>query len=91
MEIKQAYRRCALKHHPDRHASATVEDREAEETIFKDVSEAYSVLSDPQKKDRYDNGYDLEDLGGMGELTDSGSCNSHTTVTTTYTGQFANE
>ena len=66
-DIKKAYRRCALRHHPDRHSVAEVEVREAEEKIFKEVSEAYSVLSDPQKKNRYDNGYDLEELSGMGE------------------------
>lgn len=47
--------------------SAEVGVREAEEKIFKEVSEAYSVLSDPKKKYRYDNGMDLEEMGGMGE------------------------
>jgi DnaJ family protein C protein 7 len=44
--------------------------REQEEQKFKDVTEAYSVLSDSQKKMRYDNGQDLEDIGiGMGNET----------------------
>ena len=67
-DIKRAYRKLALKHHPDRHSQADPEVREEEEKKFKEVSSAYSVLSDPRKKGRYDNGHDLEDLGGdMGE------------------------
>ena len=61
-QIKQAYRKGALRHHPDRHVSAEPEVREKEESLFKDVSEAYSVLSDPKKKNRYDSGQDLDEL-----------------------------
>lgn len=48
-EIKKTYRKLALQHHPDRNPG----DKQAEEK-FKEVSEAYSVLSDPQKRAQYD-------------------------------------
>ena len=48
-EIKRAYRKLAMKYHPDRNPN----DKEAEEK-FKEINEAYSILSDPEKKSRYD-------------------------------------
>jgi curved DNA-binding protein len=50
-DIKKAYRRLALQWHPDRHPA---EGREAAEAKFKRISEAYEVLSDPEKRKRYD-------------------------------------
>lgn len=65
-EIKKAYRKRALIHHPDRHSHDTPDKQKEEERKFKEVGEAYSVLSDSRKKDRYDSGADLDDLEGPG-------------------------
>ncbi len=58
--LKSAYRKLALKYHPDRNPN----DQDAEEK-FKEAAEAYSVLSDPQKRAAYDR-YGHQGLQGMG-------------------------
>lgn len=61
-EIKKAYRKLALQLHPDKNP-----DDEKAEARFKEVGEAYAILSDPQKKARFDSGADLDGgMGGMG-------------------------
>jgi molecular chaperone DnaJ len=73
-EIKRAYKRLAIEHHPDRNQG----DPAAEER-FKECSEAYAVLSDEDKRARYDrmgmgafdggaSGFDTVDLGSMAEV-----------------------
>jgi len=48
-DIKRAYRKLALQHHPDHHP----DDPESEETL-KEINEAYAVLGDPKKREEYD-------------------------------------
>ena len=71
-EIKKAYRKLAVKYHPDKNPG----DKEAEEK-FKEAAEAYSVLSDADKKARYDQfghagveGAGPDFSGGFGNLND---------------------
>ena len=59
-EIKKTYRKLALKYHPDRNSS----DGDAEKR-FKEINEAYQVLSNPEKRARYDQFGSTEGMGGF--------------------------
>lgn len=77
-DIKSAYRKAALKWHPDRWVDGTDAEKKTAEEKFKEASEAYSVLSDPDKRAKYDkfgaaglDGQGAPDFsGGFGNLND---------------------
>ena len=67
-DIKKAYRKIAIKYHPDRNPGS----KEAEEK-FKEAAEAYDVLHDPQKRQQYDQfGFDGPNMGGFGGFSSGG-------------------
>lgn len=67
-DIKKAYRKLAMQYHPDKNPG----DKKAEEK-FKEISEAYAVLSDPQKRQKYDSyGSDAFDNSSAGAGFDFG-------------------
>lgn len=66
-EIKKAYRKLAVKYHPDKNPG----DKEAEES-FKEISEAYEVLGDPQKRATYDQFGHTMGPEGVGGFRDFG-------------------
>ena len=61
-DLKKAYRKLALKYHPDKNPG----DKEAEER-FKEIGEAYQILADPERRSRYDRfGHAAFEQGGFG-------------------------
>ena len=66
-EIKSAYRKLALKWHPDRWVNGSDAEKKTAEENFKEAAEAYSILSDPDKRAKYDQfGFAAEQMGGGG-------------------------
>ena len=64
-EIKSAYRKLALKWHPDRWVNGSDAEKKTAEDNFKEAAEAYSILSDPDKRAKYDQfGFAAEQMGG---------------------------
>ena len=66
-EIKKAYRKAAMKYHPDKFANSSEAEKKDAEDKFKEINEAYEILSDVQKKAAYDQyGHAAFENGGQG-------------------------
>lgn len=65
-DLKKVYRKLSLKYHPDRQSGKSDAEKKAAEEKFKDIAEAYDVLSDPKKKSEYDNPQSSFDFSGFG-------------------------
>lgn len=70
-DVKKAYRHQAMRHHPDKHAEESEEAKKDHEQKFKDVAEAFTVLSDTKLRWNFDNcegeedGWDLDEEGNI--------------------------
>ncbi|KPA79888.1 putative DNAJ domain protein [Leptomonas pyrrhocoris] len=62
--IKRSYKKACLQWHPDKWANASEEEKSHAEVQFKEIGEAFGVLSDPQKKRLYDSGQMDNDVEG---------------------------
>ena len=79
-QIKSAYKKLALKWHPDRHANESEAQKKEAEEKFKEIAEAYAVLSDPEKKQKYDRfgsvdgmpnmDFNMDGFGDLGDIFD---------------------
>ena len=70
-DLKKAYRTLAMKYHPDKNRNKSEAEQTDAEKKFKEITEAYGVLSDPKKKEMYDSGqmeYDGDPGAGMGGM-----------------------
>lgn len=77
--VKKKFKRLAVQFHPDKWVNGTEQEKKNAEEKFKQINEANMVLSDPQKRERYDMGdmsgfdfsaYDFSQMGGFNPFTD---------------------
>lgn len=67
-EIKKQYKKAAMKHHPDRLSGKSEAEREAAATRFKEIGDAYELLTDPMTKRLWDEGHDREEINQRVEM-----------------------
>lgn len=67
-EIKAAFRKSAMQYHPDRQSGKSDEERKSAEAKFKEMNEAYEVLSDDEKRGQYDHMREMGANGGFGRF-----------------------
>jgi molecular chaperone DnaJ len=88
-EIKSAYRKLALKWHPDRWVNGTDAEKKTAEENFKEAAEAYSILSDPDKRAKYDKfGFATEQMGGGAGGFDFGGMDINDFLRNIFGGSF---
>jgi DnaJ-class molecular chaperone len=80
-EIKKAYKKMALKYHPDRNRNKSQVEQEEAAKMFRDINEAQDVLTNPEKRKMYesgamsydgDTGTDFSNFGNMGGFNNMG-------------------
>ena len=88
-EIKSAYRKLALKWHPDRWVNGTDAEKKTAEENFKEAAEAYSILSDADKRAKYDQfGFAAEQMGGGAGGFDFGGMDINDFLRNIFGGSF---
>ena len=88
-EIKSAYRKLALKWHPDRWVNGSDAEKKTAEENFKEAAEAYSILSDPDKRAKYDKfGFAAEQMGGGAGGFDFGGMDINDFLRNIFGGSF---
>lgn len=88
-EIKSAYRKLALKWHPDRWVNGSDAEKKTAEENFKEAAEAYSILSDPDKRAKYDQfGFAAEQMGGGAGGFDFGGMDINDFLRNIFGGSF---
>jgi DnaJ family protein B protein 4 len=67
-EIKNAYRKMAMRWHPDKHTNSSETNKKKAEDTFKEINQAYEILSDPEKRTKYDNNEEISPLPNDGHF-----------------------
>ena len=72
-DFSTEYKNCDIVFISDRHVGATEEEKQDHEKTFKEIGEAYGVLSDAKQKSRYDAGQDLDNSTSSSSYSSNGN------------------